>query len=52
MDVGPSDFSMGYVAYTKDAESSDKNSVGSIGNKFNGISKMIEAAHKYCENLK
>lgn len=34
VDIGPSEFSMGYVAYTKDAESSDKNSVGSIGIKF------------------
>ena len=52
VDIGPSEFSMGYVAYTKDAESSDKNSVGSIGNRFNGITKLIEAAHKYHENLK
>lgn len=43
---------MGYVAYTKDAESSNKNSVGSIGDKFNGITKLIEAAHKYNKNLK
>ncbi len=52
VDIGPSEFSMGYVAYTKDAESSDKNSIGSIGNRFNGITKLIEAAHKYHENLK
>ena len=45
VEIGPKNFTMGYVAYTKD--SSGKTKVDSIGEKFKGISKLIKAAHKY-----